>query len=317
MAQLQGDQSFPVSGTPSDAQQAGRLGRLLKEINENRLAYMFLAPATLLMALFIAYPLYQGLVLAFFEWNGLSPREFVNILNFEILISDTTFYKSLWNNFQFSLFSTIGTTVIGFSIAYTIERRIRGWMVFKVVYFLPVMMSGTVVGLLWGLLLDPTFGPINAVLGVFGIAGPEWLGNPKLALYTVIAVNVWQFSGFSMIIFLSAMEAIPTDIHEAATLDGVGWWKRLRFIILPLTKSVFAVWTMLQIIFSFKIFDLIFAMTGGGPGDATNVLGIMLYRTAFRFTEFGYGSAVAVVMTVIIMFFTLIYLRFVRFEQYY
>jgi ABC-type sugar transport system permease subunit len=172
------------------------------------------------------------------------------------------------------------------------------------------MMSSTVVGLLWGRLLDPTFGPINSLLKALGWAQPPvWLGDPNLALFPIIAVSIWQYAGFPMIIFLAAIENIPAEIHDAATLDGVTWWQRTLQIILPLVMNVVAVVVMLQLIFSFKVFDIVWAMTTGGPGNASSVLGVYLYRIAFEYTQFGYGSAVAVMMFLIIFTMSLIYLR--------
>jgi ABC-type sugar transport system permease subunit len=288
--------------------------RQLAQAYKYRMAYLFLTPAFALMAAFILYPLVRGMYLSLFEWNGIFPPEYVGLLNFEYLLEDTTFFKALRNNIQYSIFTTLGTTVLGFSLAYAIERRVRGWRIFKVAYFIPVMMSGTVVGLLWGLMYDPTFGPINRFLALFGIPGPEWLGDPDTAMWAVIAVTIWQYTGFSMIIFLAALEAIPVDIQEAATLDGISHLQRVFLIQLPLVRSVFAVWTMLQIIFSFKVFDLVFAMTGGGPGEATVVLGVHLYNTAFRFTQFGYGSALAVAMAAIIILLTIVYMLLVNID---
>src|SRR5262249_21298607 len=139
-----------------------------------------------------------------------------------------------------------------------------------------------------------------------------WLGDPNVALIPIILVSIWQYAGFPMIIFLAAIENIPSEIHDAATLDGVTWWQRVIKIILPLVMNVVAVIVMLQLIFSFKVFDIVWAMTKGGPGNASSVLGVYLYRIAFDYTKFGYGSAVAVMMFLIIFVLSMIYLRLFR-----
>ncbi len=292
----------------------GRAGRLLRQIRRSYVAYLFVAPAFFLMIVFLAYPLVQSLILSLYQWNGLGQATWVGLDNFRrLLTDDSVFILSLQNNAVFSLLTTFGTVVLGFLLALAVERRVRGWRIFKVTYFLPVMMSSTVVGLLWGRLLDPTFGPINTLLKSMGWANPpSWLGDPNLVLFTIIAVTIWQYSGFPMIIFLAAIEAVPTEVHDAATLDGVTWWQRATRIILPLVMNVVAVVVMLQLIFSFKVFDVVWAMTSGGPGNASSVLGIYLYRTAFSFTQFGYGSAVAVSMFVIIFVMSMVYLRLFR-----
>jgi ABC-type sugar transport system permease subunit len=281
-----------------------------------RMAYLFLAPAFLLLIIFIAYPLVQSLFLSLYEWNGITQPKFVGLLNFKFLMEDSTFLLALKNTVLFSLLTTAGTVIIGFLLAVAVERRVMGWSLFKVIYFLPVMMSFTVVGLLWGRLYDPTFGPINLLLKAVGVAKPPiWLGEPHLALYAIIAVTIWQYSGFPMIVFLAAMENIPLDLHDAATMDGVNTWQRIVNLIFPMVKQVFAVIVMLQIIFSLKVFDIIWVMTQGGPGESTTVLGVYLYRNGFVYTYFGYGSTVAVMMTIIIVAMSLVYQRFVRPER--
>lgn len=288
----------------------------LHQAYKARVAYLFAAPAFLLMFIFIAYPLVESLILSLYQWNGITSRQFIGLHNFLMLFTDEVFWLALYNNVKFTLFTTAGTVFIGFLLAVAVERRVRGWALFKVVYFLPVMMSMTVVGLLWGRLLDPTLGPINLFLKRMGISKPPvWLGNPHTALNVIIAVSVWQYSGFPMIIFLAAMENIPLQIHDAATIDGVNSWQRIWHIIFPLVKHVFIMITILQIIFSFKVFDIVWAMTQGGPGDSSSVLGVYLYKTAFRYTWFGYGSAVAVMMFVIIFTISLFYLRFIKPEE--
>lgn len=290
-----------------------RIKGTLHQAYKARVAYFFAAPAFLLIFVFIAYPLVESLILSLYQWDGIGARRFVGLYNFVMLFTDEVFWLALYNNVKFMLLTTAGTVLIGFLLAVAIERRVKGWPIFKVVYFLPVMMSMTIVGLLWGRLLDPTLGPINFFLKKMGISNPPvWLGNPRTVLNAIIAISIWQYSGFPMIIFLAAMENIPLQIHDAATLDGVNSWQRVWYIIFPLVKHVFAMIVILQIIFSFKVFDIIWAMTQGGPGDSSTVLGIYLYRVAFRYTWFGYGSAVAVMMFIIIFTISLFYLRFIR-----
>lgn len=293
-----------------------RVGMLGGRLRRARVAYLFVAPAYLLMFAFMAYPLAESLILSFYEWNGIGPRVYVGLENFRYLVEDTVFLRALKNNLIFSALTTAGTVVLGFLLAVAVERRVLGWSIFKVVYFLPVMMSGTIVGLLWGRLYDPTYGPINSVLRSLGWENPPvWLGDPNVALYAIILVTIWQYAGFPMVMFLAGMESIPPEIHDAATLDGVNAWQRMTQIILPLVKHVVSVMVLLQLIFSFKVFDIIWAMTSGGPGEATTVLGIHLYRESFTYTHFGYGAVIAVVMFAIIFAMFTVYQRVFRVEQ--
>lgn len=293
-----------------------RLKHLARQIRKNAVAYAFLAPAFLLMAVFLVYPIIQSLLLSFYEWNGIAPRVYVGLENFERLLKDDVLYLAIGNNIVFSVFTTLGTVSVGFLLALAVERRVSGWRYYKVIYFLPVMVSGTVVGLLWEKLLDPTFGAVNVLLEALGVQDPPaWLGDPVFAMVALIVVTIWQYAGFPMIIFLAAMENIPMEIHEAATLDGVSWWQRATRIIWPMIYNVTITIVLLQLIFSFKVFDIVWTMTQGGPGESTNVLAVYLYRTAFRFTEFGYGSAIAVVMFLIIFLLSNVYLRIFRTER--
>jgi raffinose/stachyose/melibiose transport system permease protein len=288
----------------------------LRIVYKSRIAYLFLLPAIFFIGLFIIYPLFRGLFLSFFSWNGLTDPVFIGLTNFKNLINDRSILLALRNNLIFSVLTTVGTVGIGFLLAIAIERQVWGWPFLKVIYFLPVMMSMTVVGILWSRILDPSYGLINVLLKFLGFSNPpNWLGDPNIAIFTIIAVTIWQFSGFPMIVFLAAIENIPLDLHDAATIDGVNTLQRIFHIIIPLIKPVMVMLIMLQIIFSFKVFDIIWVMTAGGPGDASTVIGVHLYRVAFRYTEYGYGSAVAVLMTAIIFAFSLIYLKFIRTEE--
>ena len=306
-----------LSASPS-ASISGRKGQFrlrqkAHELYQARLGILFLLPAFSLIAIFIAYPLFRSLYLSLFEWNGLSKPDFVGLENFKYLLQDKSFYKALWNTIIFAVVTTVGIVGLGFFLAVAIERRVRGWAYFKFIYFLPVILSMTVVGMLWGQLYDPTYGAINLFLSALGMKNPPfWLGDPDIALYAIAAITIWQYGGFAMIILLAAMENIPPDIHDATTIDGVSGWKRIRHIIFPLVKPVMAVVIMLQVIASMKIFDIVWVMTRGGPGEATSVLGIYLYKTAFTFRQFGYGSAIAVAMTVIIFTLSMIYQHYVN-----
>ena len=305
-----------TDATPQSTQKASApssyLSRKGHELYRARLGILFLLPAFSLILIFIAYPLVRSLYLSLFEWNGITTPDFVGLENFKYLFQDRSFFNALQNTIVLAILTTIGIVGIGFLLAVAIERRVRGWSFFKFIYFLPVMLSLTVVGMLWGELLDPTFGAINVFLKAIGIDSPPvWLGDPNLALYAIAGITVWQYTGFAMIVLLAAMENIPADIHDAATIDGISGWGRITHIIFPLVKPVLAVLVMLQIIFSMKTFDIVWVMTQGGPGEATSVLGVYLYKNAFVYTHFGYSSAIAVVMTVIIFGLSMVYQHYV------
>lgn len=288
-------------------------GSLLISARRGGIGYLFIAPAVGLLALFVLYPLLRSIQLSLFSWDGLGEPVYIGLRNFQRLAADPQFDLTLRHTIAFTVGATIGTVVIGLILAVAIASRVRGWRVFKVAWFIPVMVSMTVTGVLWTQLLASGDTPINGLVRLFGVSNPpDWLGNADTTLPVIILVTIWQFSGFPMIIFLAAMENIPRELEEAAVIEGAGLWQRTRSLTIPLIKPVIAIVVLLQIIFSLKVFDIVWAMTQGGPGDSSLVLGIYLYRQGFTFERFGYASAIAVVMAGLIIVFTLGYLRFVR-----
>lgn len=279
---------------------------------KSRMGIVFVLPAVILLVVFLGYPLVRSLYLSLFNWNGIGEPAYIGIQNFQRMLSGTEFLVAIWNTLLYTFISAFGTVVLGFLLAVAIEQRVRGWGIFKVVFFLPVIVSQTITGLIWVRLLDPLMGPINPFLRELGINAPNWLSDQNWVLIVIGLVAVWQYTGFPMLILLTAMENIPTDIHDAATLDGVSQLQRMSQIIGPMILPNIAVILMLQIIFSLKVFDIIWVMTQGGPGIASASLGIMLYRLGFQTREFGYASAWAVAMAVIIMTISLLYQRYFR-----
>ena len=279
--------------------------------------YIFVAPAVFLLLAFIAYPLMESIRLSFFRWDGLTAPDFRALANFHYLFTeDSVFWLSIRNTLLYSLLSVGGIVGIGFLLAVAIERRVPGWSLYKVIWFLPVILSQTVVSILWSKFYDPTGGLINAVLALVGVPNPtiEWLGDPDVVMYASSFVSVWQYAGYAMILLLAAMENIPVDVHDAATMDGVGPVRRIVSIIVPMIRPVFSVVVMLILINSLKTFDTIFVLTSGGPGDASTVLSIHLYKNAFQFFSFGYASAIATVMFVVLFAVGVIYQRFLRLD---
>ena len=284
----------------------------LRSANRNRAGYLFIAPALALIGVFVLYPLLRSIQLSLYTWDGIGEPVFIGVRNFQRLAADPQFTLTMSHTIEFTIGATVGTVVIGFFLAVAIASRVPGWRWFKVAWFLPVMISMTVTGLLWSQLLAHGDTPVNEVVRLFGIDPPDWLGNTLTTLPVIILVTVWQFSGFPMIVFLAAMENIPRELEEATTIEGATLLERTRFLTFPLVKPVVAIVVLLQIIFSLKVFDIVWAMTQGGPGDSSLVLGVYLYRQGFMFEHFGYASAIAVVMATVIGLFTIGYLVFVR-----
>jgi len=264
------------------------------------MAAVFVIPALALMVVFLVVPVIQNVQYSFTNWNGITAPVWIGLSNYTELLSDSLFHAVLTHTLELAVVGTLAATLVGLLWAYGIERRLPGWRVYRFTLFIPVVMPITVSGLLWSLLLQGE-GPINAILGALGWQNPPvWLGDPTITMWVVIAVSVWQASGFTMLLLLSGMEDVPRELHEAASLDGANSLRRLVSIVIPQIRGTMAVVAVLQFISLLKAFDIVFAMTRGGPGNATDVLGTYLYEKAFAELRWGYGSTVAVVMTVVL-----------------
>ncbi|RYE10108.1 MAG: sugar ABC transporter permease [Hyphomicrobiales bacterium] len=284
---------------------------LASRLRANAHWYLFVAPALLLLLAFMGFPLYRSLELSFFEWKGLLPRKWVGLQNFEKLFADRYFWNALSHTVIFAISATVGTVGIGFLLAVAISRRVPLHGLYRFAFYLPVMLPMTVVAALWARIYEPNFGLLNTTLETIGLGflAQTWLGSLDLALPSVIAVCIWQYAGFPMIVLLAAIEGIPEELHQAATLDGVSEPERMRYLIIPMIWPVLVSISVVQLIFSLKVFDLVWVMTKGGPAESSAVLGTYLYRRAFEQQEYGYASAVAVAMFAVIFTVTYLYNR--------
>lgn len=282
-----------------------------RDYGEYATFYVFMLPAVLFIALFILYPMIQSLILPFFRWKGYGELTFVGLKNYQTMFGkDEFFWTALTNSLLFSVLATVGTVSIGFVLAVLIDFKIRFWAAYRFLFFLTVSISVVVTGLLWVKVLDP-FGLLNALLGALGLEHLQrvWLGDVRTAMPAIIATAVWQYSGFTMIFLLAGMQSIDAELYESATIDGASRLRTVFSITIPLLRHVFSVIVMLQLIFSFKVFDQVWVMTQGGPAGATEVLGTHLYKDAFRLVRFGYGSVIASIMFFVAVVFSLIYIR--------
>ncbi len=284
---------------------------------EQRVWWFFLAPALSLLFVFMAWPLLQSLRLSLYQWKGLAPPRWVGFDNFVELASDGYFWAALRHTALFAVVATFGTVTLGFIQAIAISRRLWGHRVYKFAFYLPVMIPTTVAGALWVRLLEPNYGAVNSALNGVGLGSlaMPWLSDLHLSFWTIVGVVLWASTGFPMIVLLAAIEAVSEDLHEAMTIDGANPLERVRHLVLPLIRPVLISVTALQLIFSLKVFDIIWVMTRGGPAESTSVLGTYLYKMAFEQQKFGYASAVAVVMFVLIFGITYTYYKVSKFGE--
>lgn len=270
-------------------------------------------PALVLTLLFIVYPIVETVRLSFVQWGGLGPSTFVGWDNFVALLADDDFLTAIRNNLLFAVIVTIGTVGLGTVFALAIDQKVRLWRLYRFVFFLPYILPMTVIAIMWSNALDPNYGWAQAILNWINPALSNGvLANPHTAIFVVCAVAIWQFAGFPMVLGLGGLRAIPAEIVEAARLDGANPFQIAFQISLPLCKDVIATATLLQLIFSFKVFDIVQALTGGGPGSSTQVFGTLIYRDAFVEGNFGYASAIALVTSIAIIVISLVYLAVLK-----
>lgn len=264
--------------------------------------WWFVVPALLLFAFVVLVPSARGVYYAFTDWDGLSPDfAWVGVGNFVEMVNDPDAMQALWHTLVIAVAITVIQNGIGLLLALGVNSAIRSRNVLRVLLFAPAVITPIVTAYLWRNLLGPD-GAVNSLLGAVGLDSwrQNWLGDPDLALWSVVAVIVWQFAGYSMVIFLAGLQSVPREIYEAAAIDGAGAVRRFWSVIRPLLAPAFTVNLMLSIIGGIKLFDQVFALTGGGPGHATDTLSTLIYKDAFTLGEFGYSIALAVVLTIVV-----------------
>lgn len=269
----------------------------------------FLLPALLLYTAIVIISIIQAIYYSFFSWDALSPRVFIGIDNYvRMFTKDPLFSKSLKNVFVILIFSVIVQQIVGFVWAVLLARKVRGKAMFRNIFFAPAVISSVAVGLVWTFIFHPNIGALNAFMELIGLESwtRAWLQDQQTALWAISFVTSWQYAGYSMILFLAAIQNIPSSIFESAQIDGAGSWTIVRRIILPLIKPMIKVNTILISIGSLKFFDLVYAMTGGGPVHRTEVLASYIYTRSFKNFEYGYGNAMSIVLLLVCLGFTIL-----------
>jgi len=276
-------------------------------------AYDFIAGALILILCFHVIPCLWGISLSFFRYDGISKPQWAGLDNYQRLVTDPTVAASLWVTLKYAL----GAVPLGLALALGIalildERWFRGKTLARTLFFTPNVISLVAVAFVWEWLLNPKYGIINGVLRQLGLEGPTWLSDPQLALWCIILVQVWHGLGFSVIVFLAGLQGISELYYEAARLDGATRAQQIRHITLPLLMPTLMFLSIMGFIGAFQVFQSVFMMTGGGPADATRVIVYYLWQVGFERVEFGYASAIAVVIFAAVLALTVIQWRFYR-----
>ena len=274
---------------------------------------LMVIPGLVMILLFILYPIVRSLILSFDTWPGVGPATFVGLENYRTLLANPDFWTSLRNNLVICFITTLFSISLGTAFAAAIHEQVPGARIFKVAYFLPYIVPAIILTVFWELAFQPTGGIVNTLLGTIHLGSNYvWLGSPTTALFVVIFVNIWLQTGFCMIFVLAAMDSIPPEIEDAARLDGVNVFQLFYSILLPISREVLVTITLLEMLFSFRQFTVVWGLTQGGPGMATSVLDVLLYKQAFIFSNFGIGSAIAIASTVLIGLLALVFIAVFR-----
>ena len=274
---------------------------------------LFLLPALILYVALVLVPIGQGVYYSGFDWNGLAPLDdFIGLQNYRDALSDPVFLASLRHVFVIVALSLAVQLPFALGLAVLLNQRIRGRAVLRLLFFLPFVLSEVITAVVWRLLLQPG-GMADRTLELLGLGGlvHEWLADPQIVLYTVFVVITWKYFGFHMILYLAGLQQIPRELEEAAALDGASKAQIFRHVTLPLLGPTIRISVFLSIIGSLQLFDLVWVMTGGGPVNASNTMAVYMIDRGFERSQFGYGSAVAVLAFIICFVFALAYQRFV------
>lgn len=290
--------------------------RLSKGVRDHLVAYSFIAPNFIGFAVFTLVPMFFALILAFVKWDGANPMEFIGFDNFSRLIKDTTFHKALWNTIVYTIGVVPFTMVCALALAILLNQQIIARNFMRTVFFFPYVASLVAVAAVWNFIFSPTMGPVNNILHL--ITGvpiedlPRWAADRQWAMFTVILFTVWKNMGYYMVIYLAGLQGINPELYEAAELDGAGAWRRFRNVTVPqLAPTTFFV-LMILVINSFKVYDIFINLFAGADNqlnDSTRVMVYQIYNTAFRSLDYGYASAMAIVLFLLVLAITIVQFR--------
>ncbi|CND57807.1 carbohydrate ABC transporter membrane protein 1%2C CUT1 family [Mycobacterium tuberculosis] len=307
------DIAAPAAAGELSAPPAARRFRLL---TDRRLALLFITPALAVLLFLSVFPLLWTVFLSLTDYSATrdAPPRWVGLDHYADLLTSAEVLRHATTTATFVVGAITLQSGLGFAIAYLISRRRRGRGALTTLFLVPMMLSPVVVGLFWKFMLDAQFGVVNSVLGSLGLGGREWLTHRGLALTSLIVVDTWQWTPFIMLIALAGMTAVPRYLYEAADIDRASEWFKFRHITLPLVRPLLLIAVLFRGIEAFRLFDLVYVLTGGGPGDSTQTLSFSVYKTAFLGFDTGEAAAYGVLMMVAVIVLAQIFVK--RLERF-
>lgn len=277
--------------------------------NERLFIFLTLAPALLLLGVYIFFPILWSLYLSFFKTRLYNIVEFVGFANYQAVLENPVFASALWNTLVYCAASVVLTIVLGLAAALLLARPLRGQNAFRAVLFLPYIVPYAAYALLWYWLFDPRYGLVNYLLGFVGIDPIAWLRSRDWVIPAFVIMSVWKRLGFAMVLFLAGMQTIPRDLYDAADIDGAGRWHKFWYVTLPMLRPITLFVAVISLIYSLQLFVEPLVMTHGGPGNSSQSLSYLLYQQAFMNLNIGLASVTAVILCVLTFGLTFVLLR--------
>jgi len=268
------------------------------------MAWLYIGPAVAVMAAACLYPVLSALQLGFYDWNMGTPwsaARWVGGDSFVTAFSNPRVWSSLWTTLLFTVVCVSAEMLLGIALALALEKPVRGTAVFRTLFILPMMIAPIAVGLIWRYMFDAQFGVINALLQTLGFDAMTWLADPTLAFAAIVIADVWQWTPFVFIMVVAALANVDASVIEASRMDGANWWQMTLKIKLPMIAHVLAITLMMRLVDAFRVLEVIYVLTFGGPGDATEILSLHIYKTAFVGQQLGVAAAVSVLLLVVVM----------------
>lgn len=277
------------------------------------IAYLYILPMIVLSFVLVYYCIIDTVVVSFTDWDGMTDVfHFVALKNYIKMFKDHVFWTSVVNNLIFFVGTVFIQALLGFVLAVLLKKKLPGSNVFKAIYFMPIAMATSIITAIFRIIMDPTNGALNQFLRAIHLNGfaVNWLGDPKIALVSVIIVNIFQWMGFSMITYYAGLMSLPDDVYEAAKIDGAGFWRTTFSVTLPMLKGTTNVLIILGIVGSLKTFDIVKLLTGGGPGRSTTVMNTYLYEKVFKDFNAGGAASIGVAILIIAMVMSFLQVKF-------
>lgn len=266
-------------------------------------AALYLGPAVLVMGAACLYPVLSAFQLAGYDWSMGTPwssAKWVGWDNFVSAFSNPRLWSSLWTTLLFAGVCVAAEMVLGIALALALEHPVRGMAVFRTLFILPMMIAPIAVGLAWRYLFDAQFGLINAVLKAVGVPAQTWLADPTLAFLAIVVADIWQWTPFVFIMMIAALASVDSAVIEASRIDGARWWQQTFLVKLPMVMHVIAITLMMRLIDAFRVLEVVYVLTFGGPGDSTEILALHIYKTAFVGQQLGVAAAISVLLLVVV-----------------